>query len=108
MAQEIFHYFGKDEFGTIGNDTTLATADMDGIMMICLQALEKRTTELKSKQNELSKAKEEISELKSTIYDIKTELNQMKNKLSILSMSISKLEEDKAIQTVIVKNGLND
>jgi hypothetical protein len=45
MAQEIFHYFGKDDFGTIGNDTTLATADMDGIIMIALQALEKRTTE---------------------------------------------------------------
>lgn len=47
MAQEIFHYFGKDELGVIGNDTTLASADMDGIMMICLQALEKRTAELK-------------------------------------------------------------
>ena len=45
MAQEIFHYCGKDDFGTIGNDTTLATADMDGIIMIALQALEKRTTE---------------------------------------------------------------
>lgn len=45
MAQEIFHYFGKDDYGTIGNDTTLATADMDGIMMIALQALEKRTAE---------------------------------------------------------------
>lgn len=42
MAQEIFHYFGNDEYGTIGNDTTLATADMDGIMMIAIQALEKR------------------------------------------------------------------
>jgi hypothetical protein len=46
MAQEIFHYFGKDEYGTIGDETTLASADMDGIIMICLQALEKRTREL--------------------------------------------------------------
>ncbi|NQV15957.1 tail fiber domain-containing protein, partial [bacterium] len=45
MAQDIFHYFGRDDYGTIGNDTTLATADMDGIMMIALQALEKRTKE---------------------------------------------------------------
>jgi len=45
MAQEIFHYFGRDDYGTVGNDTTLATADMDGIMMIALQALEKRTVE---------------------------------------------------------------
>jgi hypothetical protein len=51
MAQEIFKYFGKDEYGIIGNDTTLASADMDGIMMICLQALEERTSELQ-KANE--------------------------------------------------------
>jgi hypothetical protein len=46
MAQEVFHYFGKDAYGTIGNDTTLTTADMDGIMMIAIQALEKRTADL--------------------------------------------------------------
>jgi hypothetical protein len=51
MAQEIFHHFGNDGIGTIGCDTTLATADMDGIMMICLQALERRTAELQ-KQNQ--------------------------------------------------------
>jgi hypothetical protein len=54
MAQEIFHYFGKDELGVIGNDTTLASADMDGIMMICLQGLEKRTEELKTQNTEIS------------------------------------------------------
>ena len=54
MAQEIFHYFGKDDYGTIGNDTTLPTADMDGIMMIALQALEKRTAELNQKNKELN------------------------------------------------------
>jgi hypothetical protein len=39
MAQEIFSAFGKDAIGTIGNDTTIASADMDGIMMITLQEL---------------------------------------------------------------------
>jgi len=67
MAQEIYHYFGKDDYGTIGNDTTLATADMDGIMMIALQALEKRTSDLKDKNDEL---KEEIVALKSIITEI--------------------------------------
>jgi hypothetical protein len=61
MAQEIFHYFGKDNYGTIGCDTTLGTGDMDGIMMICLQALEKRTTELKTAMGELQKANEKIA-----------------------------------------------
>jgi hypothetical protein len=43
MAQEIFAAYGSDAFGTIGCDTLLASADMDGIMMILLQGLEKRT-----------------------------------------------------------------
>jgi hypothetical protein len=54
MAQEIFHYFGNDGIGTIGCDTTLSTADMDGIMMICLQALENRTTALMEQNRKLS------------------------------------------------------
>ncbi len=60
MAQEIFHYFGKDDYGTIGNDTTLATADMDGIMMIALQALEKRTIDLKNENDKLNKHIEQL------------------------------------------------
>jgi hypothetical protein len=47
MAQEIFSNYGKDSYGTIGNDTTLGASDMDGIILICLQALEKRTDELR-------------------------------------------------------------
>jgi hypothetical protein len=62
MAQEIFQYFGKDELGTIGNDTTLATADIDGIIMICLQALEKRTAQLKKAKEELTKLEEKFLE----------------------------------------------
>lgn len=60
MAQEMYHYFGHDDYGTIGNDTTLATADMDGIIMIALQALEKRTTELKEETKELNMYIEEL------------------------------------------------
>jgi len=79
MAQDIFHYFGKDQFGTIGNDTTLATADMIGITMICLQALEKRTSDLKKENeqlrtelNDLKEIKEELAEFR----NLKAELNE--------------------------------
>jgi hypothetical protein len=72
MAQEIFHYFGKDTYGTIGNDTTLATADMDGIMMICLQALEKRTAELQ-------KANIEIAEMKKTDSEMQKRMERLEN-----------------------------
>ncbi|MGG9971993.1 tail fiber domain-containing protein [Ferruginibacter sp. SUN002] len=47
MAQDIFAAYGKDKFGTIGCDTLLASADMDGIMMILIKGLEQRTTEQK-------------------------------------------------------------
>ncbi|MCD6179175.1 MAG: tail fiber domain-containing protein, partial [Bacteroidales bacterium] len=56
MAQDIFYYFGNDGVGIIGNDTTLSSADIDGIMMISIKALEKRTqntTELNNRVTEL-------------------------------------------------------
>jgi hypothetical protein len=64
MAQEMFSLFGHDGIGTIGNDTTIATADIDGVMMIAIQALEKRTAELHDAQVKLEQAQKEISSLK--------------------------------------------
>lgn len=58
MAQDFFAAFGKDEFGVIGNDTTIASADFDGVNFIAIQALEKRTNALKI-ENEQLKAKNE-------------------------------------------------
>jgi len=45
MAQDFFAAFGHDGIGTIGTDTTITSTDMDGILMIAAQALEKRTAE---------------------------------------------------------------
>jgi hypothetical protein len=78
MAQEIFHYFGYDGIGTIGNDTTLATADMDGIIMICLQALEKRT-------EELLKAKETLVTLKEVLHERQSEIIELKKAVAALA-----------------------
>ena len=55
MAQDFFAVFGKDKYGTIGNDTTIASADMAGVSFALIQALEKRTSQLKN-ENELLKA----------------------------------------------------
>ena len=54
MAQEFFKAFGHDGIGTIGNSTTINSSDLDGVMMIAIQALEKRTAELHTKTNELA------------------------------------------------------
>lgn len=53
MAQEFYKHFGNDGIGTIGNDTSIASADIDGVMMIALQALVKENDLLKSQHAEL-------------------------------------------------------
>jgi hypothetical protein len=79
MAQEIFHYFGKDQNGTIGNDTILASADMDGIMMICLQALEKRTSELQRATASISELEKTVSEQRETLASRNKEIDKLKS-----------------------------
>jgi len=106
MAQEIFHYFGKDTYGTIGNDTTLATADMDGIEMICLQALEKRTSELQKatakiaelekkvsgQQIELASRDKDIDELKCDFIQLKKDIAAMELKNSSSHASLTSVD----------------
>ncbi len=47
MAQDFFAAFGNDGIGFAENDTTIASADFDGINMIAIKALERRTQEVK-------------------------------------------------------------
>ena len=70
MAQEIFAAFGKDKYGTIGNDTTVASADMDGIMMIMLQGLEKRTQKVKQLEDKVQMLEKENGEIKKQLEEI--------------------------------------
>jgi hypothetical protein len=63
MAQEFFAAFGNDGIGTIGNDTLLNAADVDGILFIAIQELTNRTEELSKKINELEEAHDIIREL---------------------------------------------
>jgi hypothetical protein len=45
MAQDFHAAFGTDKYGTIGNDTTINSADFAGVSFIAIQALEKRTAQ---------------------------------------------------------------
>ena len=45
VAQEFFAAFGHDAVGTVGTPTTINSGDMEGILMIAVRALEKRTAE---------------------------------------------------------------
>src|SRR5215510_16229903 len=54
MAQDFFAAFGHDGVGQIGTETTINSGDLAGILMIAVQALEKRTAELKQKEAQLA------------------------------------------------------
>jgi len=99
MAQEIFHFFGHDGKGTIGCDTLLATADMDGIMMICLQALEKRTGELNTAVVELKTERAKVATLQSSVDGLKAEMQQMKNDILLLAQAKSGTTTSLALNT---------
>jgi hypothetical protein len=76
MAQEFFAAFGHDKFGTIGNDTTIASADIAGVNFSLIQALEKRTRIL---QEENAKLKAELLDYKSVVSRV-DKLEAMLNK----------------------------
>ena len=54
MAQDFFAAFGHDGVGQIGSETTINSGDTAGILMIAVQALEKRTAELKQKEAQIA------------------------------------------------------
>ena len=64
MAQDFFAAFGHDEVGKIGTETTINSGDMAGILMIAVQALEKRTAELKQTKAQLAELESKVEELK--------------------------------------------
>ncbi len=57
IAQEWYSAFGHDGVGTIGCDTLLASADVDGVLCIAVQALEKRTS---SNQKSMTAMKQQL------------------------------------------------
>ncbi len=76
MAQEFFKAFGQDKIGTIGNDTTINSADFAGINLIAIQALEKRTEELNKAINEIKAKQNELDALKANYTELKNEIEK--------------------------------
>jgi hypothetical protein len=64
MAQDFFAAFGHDGVGQIGSETTINAGDMAGILMIAVQALEKRTAELKQKEAQIAMLESKVEDLK--------------------------------------------
>src|SRR5262249_44691382 len=63
MAQDFFAAFGHDGVGQIGTETTINSGDIAGILMIAVQALEKRTAELKHTKAQLAAMAERLEAL---------------------------------------------
>src|SRR6476620_570376 len=63
MAQDFFAAFGHDGVGQIGSETTINAGDMAGILMIAVQALEKRTAELKQKEAQIAVLESKVEDL---------------------------------------------
>jgi hypothetical protein len=90
MAQDFYAAFGKDKYGTIGNDTTINQADFDGVNMIAIQALEKRT----AGQQELIQLQKEINmRLHKEIGDMQQHLHQTNLLVAELKKEMEKLKK---------------
>lgn len=75
MAQEFFAAFGHDTFGTIGNDTTIASADIAGVNFALIQALEKRTRILQEENVKLKSQLIDYKEIVSRLGRLEAMLN---------------------------------
>ncbi len=63
VAQEFFAAFGHDGIGTIGTPTTITSTDMDGVLMIAVQALEKQNREIKAENADLKARLERLEQM---------------------------------------------
>ena len=64
MAQDFFAAFGHDGVGQIGSKTTINSGDRAGILMSAVQALEKRTAELKHKEAKIAVLESKVEDLR--------------------------------------------
>lgn len=91
MAQEFFEAFGRDEYGVIGDDTTISQADFDGINLIAIHALEKRTTELKKENEQLQ---QQVAKTASYIEENET----LKQKVARLEQQVAEQQKEMALR----------
>ncbi|WP_426292883.1 tail fiber domain-containing protein [Dyadobacter endophyticus] len=54
MAQDFFKAFGTDAHGTIGTDTTINQADLDGVILVAIQELVKISDELEKENDDIA------------------------------------------------------
>ena len=104
MAQEFYNAFGNDGIGTVGNDTTIASADFDGINLIAIQALERRTNVQNDLINEMMKEIKQLkirnSQLEQVNNDLKSSYDELNKKISNYSTIENRLNK---LETLLSK-----
>lgn len=88
MAQDFYAAFGNDGIGTIGNDTTIASADFDGINLIAIQALEKRTVQQEDRIRNLEYRIKELVEQNNILAQINLEYRNQNRELKNVNQGI--------------------
>jgi len=88
MAQEWFAAFGRDGVGTIGDDTTLASADVDGVLCIAVQALEKRTSEQRAV---IETQERRISEQRAVNAAQEKQIGELRELVGVLRATVDRL-----------------
>ncbi len=85
MAQDFFAAFGHDGIGTIGTETTITSTDMDGILMVAAQALERRTSRQEKRTTEQGKRilrqSKEMNALRAENADLKARLERLERRI---------------------------
>jgi len=96
MAQEWFAAFGHDGIGVIGNDTTLASADVDGVLCIAVQALEKRTADLHQAQTELLNTRDELRVTQRDLESLRNEMDALRTALHAVQKQLNLPDRNEA------------
>jgi hypothetical protein len=92
MAQDFFAAFGHDDVGQIGSETTINAGDMAGILMIAVQALEKRTAELHQKEAQMAVLAQELAALKAQNARLRVAVVQQEERDTALAARLERLE----------------
>jgi hypothetical protein len=93
MAQDFFAAFGHDKYGTIGNDSTIGQSDLEGLSLVAIQALVKRTDAQAAEIKDIRKAGINNSELNNsaTIASLQSKNDDLEKKIAELQRQINDL-----------------
>ncbi|MCW3102625.1 MAG: hypothetical protein JWO09_1065 [Bacteroidetes bacterium] len=88
MAQDFYKAFSFGE-----SDTTITTIDMDGISLIAIQALSRKTKELQEKAAEVERLKATVSRLEAENMKLEKRIAGMEQKLNLTPASVMVLKQ---------------